>query len=493
VNTARDLALIIKSRFPIVTVETNEERRVLALIENACTVEGLSCFTWTIADGLKRLNRVDVVTQTYEFQQALRHIDKTPQNGVYVLLDAHPYLVDPVNVRLIKEIAQEYDRTQRTLVFVSHALDLPGELQRLAARFELPLPNRTRIREIVVEEAKQSEIAGRGRLRGHTEALEALIDHLSGMCEDDVRRLLRQAIEDDGAITSDDVKRALRVKHETLGAGGLLEYELDCGSFTDVGGLQNLKRWLAVRRSAFAGADASKSLDSPKGVLLLGVQGGGKSLAAKAVAGTWSLPLLRLDLGVLYNKFHGETERNLRAALKQVEAMSPAVLWIDEIEKAIASDTSGGTDGGLSRRVLGTLLTWMAERKCRVFLVATANDVSQLPPELLRKGRFDEIFFVDLPDHATRVEILSIHLRRRQTDPAAFALEDLAAQTDGYSGAEIEQAIVAATYEAQARQQPLTSADISAEVARTRPLSVIMNERMTELREWASSRTVPAN
>jgi SpoVK/Ycf46/Vps4 family AAA+-type ATPase len=492
VNTVKDLVLVIKSHFPLVCVETNEETRLLRVIENACNLQNWSGFTWTIADGVRRINGTGGIPETAEFRQALRHIDKTPQNGVYVLLDAHPYLVDPVNVRLIKEIAQEYARTARTLVFVSRSLELPHELQRMAARFTLPLPDRSRIHEMIKAEAQRCEHEGRGRLRGHQDALEALIDHLAGMCEDDAQRLVRQAIGDDCAITHEDVSRALRMKRENVGLSGLLECEIDTGSFADVGGLKQLKRWLEVRRPAFLGAGAAASLDKPKGVLLLGVQGGGKSLAAKAVAGTWSLPLMRLDFGVLYNKFHGETERNLREALKQAEAMAPSVLWIDEIEKGLAAD-DGGTDGGLSRRLLGSLLTWMAERKSRVFMVATANDVSQLPPELLRKGRFDEIFFVDLPDPQTREEIFRIHLRKRNIDPQQFDLGPLAAVTEGYSGAEIEQVVVAALYEAAAKTEPLTRAEMEAEASRTKPLSVVMAERMQRLRDWARDRTVPAN
>jgi SpoVK/Ycf46/Vps4 family AAA+-type ATPase len=231
----------------------------------------------------------------------------------------------------------------------------------------------------------------------------------------------------------------------------------------------------------------------PKGMLLLGVQGAGKSLAAKCVAGAWQLPLFRMDFGALYQKYHGETERNIREALAAAEAMSPCVLWMDEIEKGIAADAGAEADGGVSRRVLGTLLTWMNERAARVFLVATANDISRLPPELLRKGRFDEIFFVDLPQAGGREEILRIHLRRNRQDPAGFDVARLAAASDGFSGAEIEQSIVAALYEAHAEKKPLDAAAIEREMKRTRPLSVVMAEKIAELREWARERTVPAD
>ncbi len=492
-DTLHDLALIIRSRFPVVQVETREETRIMKLLERVTNLEGWALFVWSVADGLKRLPRTDVVTQTYEFQAALRHIDKTPQNGVYTMLDAQPYFEDPVNVRLIKEIAQDYSKTARTLVFIGAQLDLPADLARMSARFNLPLPDAAEVREIFKEEAQLwQRQENRGPLKGDQQAVELMVQHLAGMCEEDARRLIREAIRDDGLINFDDVQRVLRFKRDALDQGGLLEFEMDTGDFNEVGGLGSLKHWLDLRRTAFSGDAATFGVDPPKGVLLLGVQGAGKSLAAKAIAGSWRVPLMRLDFAVLYNKFHGESERNLRAALKQAEAMAPCVLWVDEIEKGLASD-GGESDGGVSRRMLGTVLTWMAERTAKVFLVATANDVTQLPPELLRKGRVDEIFFVDLPDVATRADIFRIHLRKRKLDPAKFELSQLAAAAEGFSGAEIEQAVVAAIYEALAAKQPLATRHVLAEIGRTRPLSVVMAEKVAALREWAAGRTVKAD
>jgi SpoVK/Ycf46/Vps4 family AAA+-type ATPase len=231
-------------------------------------------------------------------------------------------------------------------------------------------------------------------------------------------------------------------------------------------------------------------LDPPRGVWLLGVQGCGKSLASKAIAGGFGVPLLRLEMASLYNKFHGETERNLREAIERADQMAPCVLWIDEIEKGLAG---GSADDGVSRRVLGFLLTWMAERKHPVFLVATANAIEQLPPELLRKGRFDEIFFVDLPDAETRMQILALHLKRRELDPADFDLFLHAGLAEGFSGAELEQAVVSALYAAAADNGLLSDAHLQAELRRTRPLSVVMAEKVQALREWARGRTVTAD
>ncbi len=303
-----------------------------------------------------------------------------------------------------------------------------------------------------------------------------------------MRRLARGLIFDDGAISMEDLPDINRGKFELMDMQGVLSYEYNTEQFSDVGGLHNLKRWLEQRQTAFLTPDSV--CDIPKGILLLGVQGSGKSLAAKAVAGLWGLPLLRLDFGALYNKFYGESEKNLREALKLSELMSPCVLWFDELEKGIAKE---GHDDGTSQRVLGTLLTWMAERTKPVFVVATSNDISRLPPELIRKGRMDEIFFVDLPDAETRAEIFTIHLRKRKQDPEQFAVTQLADAAEGFSGAEIEQAIVAALYTTIAQGQSMNTTVLLEEIACTRPIAVVMAENIAALRLWASDRTVSAS
>ena len=270
----------------------------------------------------------------------------------------------------------------------------------------------------------------------------------------------------------------------------MLHVEDETAACADVAGLARLKQWVEQRRAIFLGENKVAGLDPPKGLLLLGVQGCGKSLAAKAIAGSFGVPLVRLDFGALYNKYHGETERNLRESLKNAEELSPCVLWCDEIEKGLATSDS---DDGVSRRVLGALLTWMAERKQPVFLVATANDVSRLPPELLRKGRFDEIFFIDLPDTAARDAIFRVHFDKRKLDWAEFELDRLVEHSAGFSGAEIEQAVVSALYAAHADGVPLQQRHVVAELKATRPLSVLMAEPVQQLRDWAKTRTVSAD
>jgi len=320
------------------------------------------------------------------------------------------------------------------------------------------------------------------------QALGLLVENMSGLSAADTQRLARNAIFDHGAIQASDVPLIMRAKYELLNRGGILRYEHDTADSADVGGLTHLKDWLQKRRAAFDGS--APLLDAPKGVLLLGVQGCGKSLAARASAGILKVPLLRLDCGALFDKYVGESERNLRESLGTADLLEPCVLWVDEIEKGFAA---GDNDGGATRRVLGAFLTWLADKHTRVFVVATANDITELPPELVRKGRFDEIFFVDLPNAATRAEILRIHTSRRGLTLDAAALSALAQACEGFSGAEIEQAVVASLYTANARHAPPSAQLLRAEMAATRPLAVVMAEKVAQLRSWAQERTVPAD
>jgi hypothetical protein len=318
-------------------------------------------------------------------------------------------------------------------------------------------------------------------------ALRQLIENLAGLDYPDTERLARQAIFNDGALGPGDLPGVLAAKYKLLNRSGTLSYEPDTTSFAQIGGLAKLHRWLVTRKPAFDGS--ANGLDPPKGLMLLGVQGCGKSLAARGAAGILNVPLLRLDFGNLYSKWHGESEKNLRESLRTAEGLAPCVLWIDEMEKALASD---GTDSGVSRRILGTFLTWLAEQRSRIFVVATCNDITSLPPELVRKGRFDEIFFVDLPDETARANILAIHARKRNVMLSDEEAQELARRCEGFSGAELEQAVVAALYAAHAPGAMPDAATIAAEIASTRPLSVVMGENIAALRDWARDRTVPA-
>lgn len=492
-NDRRDLELVLDSGTPLIVIETTDEARVLDVLREIALSRSKSAyrplFRWSITDGLQRLD-LDLEAQRHnaEPEEVLRHIRAVAKPGIYALLDFHPFLNDPVHIRLVKDIALAGPDAKVTLLLIGHRLEIPNELTSFTARFALRLPGPSDRRAIIERCADQHFRESGRQVKVDKAALELLIQNLSGLTTADTERLARNAIRDDGAVTASDLPAVMKAKYQLLNRGGVLTFEYETTQLSELAGFRNLKQWLKQRASAFR-ADRPAGLEPPKGMLLLGVQGCGKSLAAKATAGAFGLPLLRLDFGALYNKYHGETERNLRESLQTAEVLSPCVLWLDEIEKGLAT---GHDDSGTARRVLGSLLTWMAERRAQVFLVATANEVSELPPELIRKGRFDEIFFVDLPPPPSRAEILSIHLRKRGLAPEQLNLAELVALTDGFSGAEIEQGIVSALYAAHALNQEPDAVHVAAELRKTRPLSVIMAERVTALRAWASGRTVPA-
>jgi AAA+ superfamily predicted ATPase len=492
-NDEHDLGVLIASRFPIIALETHEEARAVDLLQRCARRMSLPLWTWSVTSGITPDTQFVTGAPLSDPAAALRAVARAGKPGVYVWFDFHPFLGNPTHVRLLKEIAADHERVPRTSVLLAHQVTIPGEIEKLAVRFTLSLPDKDQVAGIVkAEVAEWQRRHGGAELKGEREVFDLMLRHLSGLPEVDVRRLVRYTFSDDGIIDRADLPRLIRQKHAILARDSVLSFEIDTSTFDDVAGLVSLKAWLDRRRGPFLGDAGHDKLDAPKGIMLLGVQGCGKSLAAKAVAGSWGVPLMRLDFGALYNKFLGETERNLREALKAADAMAPCVLWIDEMEKGVAPN-DGTTDGGESRRVLGGLLTWMAERKSRVFLVATSNDIEALPPELVRKGRLDEIFFVDLPQPDIRAGIFRIHLKKRGMDPGQFDLARLAAATGGFSGAEVEQAVVGALYEASAKQATMTTDTILAEVARTRPLSVVMAERIARLRMWAAERTVRAD
>jgi SpoVK/Ycf46/Vps4 family AAA+-type ATPase len=492
-NNQRDLELILRSRIPILVIETHDESRLLDLLKaitfSQASEKHLPLFRWTVTDGLQRLDiLLEPQLHNSEPSEVLRHIRAVNKPGIYVLLDFHPYLADPVNVRLLKDICMQFTSVSRQLVLVSHEVQLPRELESFSARFDLALPTEVERKKIIKRVAREFTADNPGsRVQVDPKAYGLLIQNLAGLPIRDTEQLARNAIYHDGAISKSDLPKVMEAKYELLNRGGILQFEYDTARFNDVGGLEKLKHWLTQRKPAFLNNDDARHLDTPKGVLLIGVQGCGKSLAAKATAGIFGLPLLRLDFANLYDKYHGETERNLRESLKTADVMSPCVLWIDEIEKGLAGR---GGETGTTQRVLGSFLTWMAQKKSEVFVVATANDISALPPELVRKGRFDEIFFVDLPNSTIRRIIAEIHLKNRGQDAGAFDLDKIAEATGGFSGAEIEQAIVSALYAAHAQKNSLTTGHVLAEAKRTKPLSVVMAERIELLRHWAEGRTV---
>ncbi|NIL93522.1 MAG: AAA family ATPase [Woeseiaceae bacterium] len=491
-----DLEVILRSRTPIIVIETRDEARILEMLKSlsiASSVDDyLPLFRWTVTDGLQRIDiALEPQALNSEPGDVLKHIRAVSKPGIYVLLDFHPFLDDPVHVRLIKDICIRYREVPRQIILISHTVKLPAELDSFSARFDMALPSEDERRKIIQRVADDWTQENPGsRVQADSRAYELLIRNLGGLTYRDTEQLARNAIFHDGAITKSDLPGVMQAKYELLNRGGAIQFEYETAKFSDVGGLLRLKEWLSQRKSVFRGEESAAHLDVPRGILLIGVQGCGKSLAAKATAGIFGVPLLRLDFGTVYDKYHGETERKLRESLKTADVMSPCVLWIDEIEKGIAGR---GGETGTTQRVLGTYLTWMAEKRSQVFVVATANDISSLPPELVRKGRFDEIFFVDLPSKKVRASILAIHLSNRDQNIGRFEIESLADAMEGFSGAEIEQAVVAALYTAHAQNEELGTHHVMHEVEQTRPLSVVMDEQIHALRSWADGRTVPCD
>lgn len=501
-----NLKLKLHDHFPIIVIETHDEQRVVDLLKMATSQDAElgQLKIWNASHGLDLKTqsspsdwRVEGLDTDYQEPDAteltdpiemLKAVKAQAKNCIILLPDFHHYLSNPVAVRLIKEIAQQFYTNDTRLVFVSHAFEIPAEIERMCTHFELSMPSTDQLREIIVNEARVWKIKKNENVKADNKAMDLLVKNLVGLTEADAKRFIRGAIYDDGAITQNDLKAVMDAKYKMLSKGGAITYSFDTDNFGSVGGFGKLKSWLEVRKTFFLDDNPSHQLDTPKGVMLIGVQGCGKSLAAKAIAGVWGVPLLRLDFGALFNKYIGETEKNLREAIKSAEMLSPCVLWIDEIEKGISGGSNDET--GTSGRILGTLLTWMAEKTSKVFIVATSNNIEQLPPELLRKGRLDEIYFVDLPKPSAREAIFKVHLKKRGFEPASFDLALLAEKTEGFAGAEIEQAIVSAGYWAHSQQAPLATEHILKEIAETQPLSVVRAESIQALRQWAEGRTV---
>ena len=486
----KDLELLILGHTPILQIESHEEKRALNLLVRIAVANRLPVYQWSVTEGLKRLD-IDLGTQRHnaEPSDVLAHIKSANVEGIYVLLDFDPYLSDPKNTRYIKEIAMKFDGGRNKLVFISHKINMPISLNHSVARFELSLPNTEALIRIVHEEAVNWQRQSGQKVSVDKKSVSRIVSNLKGLTFKDSSRLIRNAIVDDNAITESDIDAVMKAKYQLLNHDDVISFEYDTARFGDVGGMSKLKQWLHQRQKVFHGQGNIEGIDAPRGLLLLGVQGCGKSLAAKAIAGIWHVPLLRFDFAALYDKYIGESESNLRSSLKTAEVMAPCVLWIDEIEKGI----SGGNDDGTSKRILGAFLTWLAENKSHVFVVATANNIDELPPELIRKGRLDEIFFVDLPNAEIRQQIFSIHLEKRKVASAGVNLEAVAQACEGFSGAEIEQVVVSALYAVRAGEVEMNTQHLIDEIESTRPLSVVMAEQIGQLRHWAANRTVPVD
>jgi SpoVK/Ycf46/Vps4 family AAA+-type ATPase len=425
--------------------------------------------------------------------KAIQHVIAAKQDAVYHFRSfGHMLEGKDLLIALVRDAARSLESLRGSLVITGEGIDLPRPLKELSAHVTLPGPRDGEFRDLLASIVEDISKAQHVEVALSREETTHLLKHLSGLTLMEAEKILTKAIIEDGALTAEDIEHVIEAKRRVVEREGLLEYYPADKSMANIADLVTLKGWLAKRRAVVKEPERAEQfgLTFPRGILLLGVPGCGKSLSAKAVAAEWALPLLKLDPSNLYNKFVGESESNFKRAMRAAERMSPVVLWIDELEKAFAS---GGEDGGVSQRILGSFLSWMQERRGDVFVVATANDIQSLPPEFLRKGRFDEIFFVDLPEREIREEIFQIHLDSRGHDSRGFDLVTLAAQTEGFSGSEIEEVVVSALYTAFSNETALDTAAISKEIEATRPLSVTMAEKIQAMRDWAKGRAVRAN
>ena len=491
----QELDTLVRARYPLVYLVSSEEQRVEAILGDLARTHAKALLGWSATKGFRRLDGAKGVPEAGAGPvEALAALEKLVDPTLVVLRDFHPYLADPAAVRALRELAQALKATYSTVFLLSPTLVIPPELEKEVSVLDIPLPTSRELLALlkdIVEVVRQN---GRAKLELTRDDAEGLISAALGLPLAEAENAFAKAIANDGRLSREDIPLVLEEKRQVIRKSGLLEYFAADQGLAHVGGLQSLKAWLTRRGAAFSEAARRFGLPEPKGLLLLGVQGCGKSLTAKAVAGQWRLPLLRLDMGRIFSGLVGSSEENLRKAIHVAESVAPVVLWVDEIEKGLSGTQGSGTsDGGVSARVFGTLLTWLQEKTAPVFVVATANRIDALPPELLRKGRFDEIFFVDLPDAAERREILDIHVRRRGRNPAAFDVAALAAQAEGFSGAELEAAIVSGLYDAFAEGTDLTQRHLVRAVGESLPLSVTMREDIGRLRAWAATRTRPAS
>jgi ATP-dependent 26S proteasome regulatory subunit len=548
------LKVLINSSTPIVVMETSEEMRAVNLVRTACAELNMATFEWTIADGLVRSGsngapqsgsvglqaRIDQATgwtgaaraqarsvlnpaageadrltramatsmvadsgaaagasmyNSRDPVQALANMESMTVEAVFILKDFHRHMDDPVVVRRLRDVGQKFSANRRTVIITSPELSVPAELAKLVEYFDLPLPDRERLHEIVRETYTRLAKTYTLKLQLDAAGVDAMAANLRGLSEEEAERAISQALVTRYALCPESVTDVLEAKKQLLRHSGMLEFVEASDNMASIGGLENLKHWLQQRRGSWEDSAREFGLEPPRGVIILGVQGCGKSLCARAVAGEWKLPLVKFDTSAVYDKYIGETEKRIRKVFQVAEGLAPCVLWIDELEKVFAGSgpDSASADAGVSSRLLASFLSWMQDRKAPVFVAATCNNVTVLPPELIRKGRFDELFFVDLPNQAERKQVFSIQMARRKRNPAEFDLEEVAAAAKGYSGAEIDAAVQGALYAAYSEKKPLSTQLLLDALSQTVPLSTTRAEEIAALREWARTRAVPAS
>jgi hypothetical protein len=488
-----ELRLLINSRNPIITVETAEEERLAHLLMTIAMELDVPLYTWSVTAGLARIEGAPMYA-TEKPEQALANIGEVRGDAIFLLKDFARYCDNDKICRRLRDLADAFRSVRRSIVISAASLNLPPEVASESAPFVFGLPDADElaagVRQVLTEMSRDQRMT----VTLDSASVRRLAENLVGLKAEEAMRTLRKCVLARGKVDAGLAEAVMDAKRSALRTEGLLEPVRRDASFADVAGLTHLREWLTKRHSAFTPEGKRFGLVPPKGVLITGVQGCGKSLVARATAGEWGIELARLDAGALYDKFVGESEKRLHMALDLSQKLAPIVLWIDEIEKAFASaGISGDADAGLSQRLLATILTWMQDREGGVFLAATSNNISALPPEMLRKGRFDEIFFVDLPSADVRAALFTLHVRKRGRDAAAFDVPKLAAASEGFSGAEIEQAIAAGLYTAFSVKAQLSTDILLAEIHGTLPLSVTRAEDIQGMREWARSRAVSAD
>ena len=501
----KELDVLIRARYPVIYVVSWEEERVERQLAEIARQRNKKLFIWTLTQGLvkhgvatgsaKPGNTVDPIQA---FNQVIDHVEP----AIFLFKDFHPHMKEAVGcarvnipvIRKMRDVAHALRDSYKTVVIVSPMQQIAPELSKDVTVLEYGLPGVAefnRLLDKIIEDVKES---ARITIDLDADGRERLLQAAQGLTLKEAENVFAKTIVLDGKLDATDVSVVFSEKQQIIRKSGLLEYYESKEELRSVAGLEHLKGWLKTRGLAFSDKATEFGLPPPRGVLLLGVQGCGKSLSAKAAANLWRMPLLRLDIGRMFGSFVGSSEENMRRAIQTAESVAPAILWVDEIDKAFGgANQSSGSDGGTASRVFGTFLTWLSEKTSAVFVIATANDISRLPPEMLRKGRLDEIFFVDLPNEAERKDVFRIHLERRGRKPADFDLNELARLSEGFSGAEIEEAVISGLFEAFGEGRDIDQFILGSCLSNTVPLSRTMSEDLARLRQWAAGRARPAS
>lgn len=491
-ESRNEVADLIRARYPLLYLVSHEEARVEESLRRLCVEREMRLEVWSVTEGFRVVAGGTGVRDVKDPLKALEHVNRGEGRAVFVLRDFHPFLKEPSVVRRLRDLAHDLRTTKKSLLLLSPVQKIPPELEKsISAMVYWELPRRHEIEAIARKMVGQAPEDTQRQVGSDTGFLEKVVEAALGLTEVEAENVFAKSMV---RTRTFDIPTILEEKKQIIRKSGLLEYYEQTEDVHDIGGLEVLKEWLAKRRHAFSARAREFGLPLPKGILLIGVPGTGKSLTAKAVGRLWEMPLLRLDVGKIFAGLVGSSEENIRQVIHTAEAIAPAILWIDEIEKGFSgTGSSNMSDGGTTSRVFGSFITWLQEKRSPVFVIATANNVTQLPPELLRKGRFDEIFFCDLPAADERKQIFDIHLRKKHRDPSAFELDRLVGATGDFSGAEVEQAVVAALYDAFDADQDLTTDGLLAALGDIVPLAVTMREQIEGMREWARTRARDAS